>query len=115
MKCSHLVALCNVVGVTCDEYDLYGLIVPADPLGHGHTVHGTHFNIQQENIPVLVLCIAEQEAFGGGKNLCLHNDLPVVSPIGQNALYIFCIGSDVIYDCHTIGHGFTAFLSFLLL
>ena len=71
MQCRHLVALGNVIGVAGDENDLHRIVVPAEFLGHGHAVHGPHFNVQKENVIVPFLGIVKQKAFGRGKEVRL--------------------------------------------
>ena len=67
MQRRHLVALGDIVGIPGDEDDLHRLVIPAHPLGQTHAVHGTHFDVQQQNVPVFDLRVPEQKALGGGK------------------------------------------------
>ena len=59
VECSYLVALRDIVGVARDEHDLNNIVVLAKLLRHRHTVHITHFNIQEQNIVVTFLSIVE--------------------------------------------------------
>ena len=63
----HLVALGDIVGIPGDEDDLHRLVVFAHPFCQTYAVHSAHFDVQQQNVPVLVLRVPEQEALGGGK------------------------------------------------
>ena len=109
MKRRNLVALRDIIGVAGDKDDLHRLIMGTDFLCHGHAVHSAHFNIQEQNVPLLVLGITEQEALRRSEYLRLNGRLLLPCPICQNALNKPGIRHTVINNRHAIRHGVTFF------
>ena len=81
MQRSHFVTLRNIIRISGNKNNLHCFIIPTYLLGHGHTVHGTHFDIQQENVESFVFRIAKQKTFSGRKHLSLNHDLTLCCPV----------------------------------
>ena len=64
------------------------------PLGHGHPVHGAHFDVQQQNVIVAFLSVTEQEALGGGEVVDMHRVTTFRRPAGHHIPNILpiCVG-----------------------
>ena len=106
MEGGHLVALGDVVGVAGDEHNLDRVVVLPQVLCHGHAVHIAHFDVQQQDVIVLLLGVAEQKAFGGGEG----GERYAVSPFPGPLLYergdILPVRAGVVADRDFVIHSF---------
>ena len=109
MERRHFITLCHKVGEAGNKDDLHQFVLLPDFLGKGNAIHCSHFNVQEQNIPCLIIGIVEQEVFSGSKPLRLNTGLSILRPSAQNALYIFCINIAVINNCNPIGYVFASF------
>ena len=104
VKRRDLVALRNIIGISRYKNDLHGVVFFSQLLCHCNAVHGTHFNVQKQNIVVALLRIVKQKALGRRKCISMHGVSVVSRPAFHHIGYIPSVCVGIVADRYFVFH-----------
>ena len=104
MQCCHFIALRYIIRIACYKHNLHIVILLAQLLCHGNTIHISHLYVKQKYIIILPVIITEHKILRRLK--CRYmNAMPLHKrPLVYHIIYVFSVRFAVVTDCYIIIH-----------